>query len=252
MGVLMQIRGMFSEVNMSLSSIIMEYQGIASAVASLQRIMTFKQLMKNHEKSPHHLLPINSHGIHIPSLHLHTPTGSPIWTSPAFDLKAGDRKILKAPSGTGKTSLLRMLSGIHVHQDGKRLSLGDEAMIIPQRPYMPIGTLKQCLTYPLDEDTHNTETIENLMIQCQLKHLMPFLDKVADYQNRLSLGEQQRINFVRVLLKKPQWLLMDEPLSSLNHDYAEMVIAALDTSLPKAGILIVSHQDIQGFRPVSL
>jgi len=80
------------------------------------------------------------------------------------------------------------------------------------------------------------------MHQCLLDGLIPMLDKTQDYHQILSLGEQQRINFVRVLLQDPQWLVMDEPTSHLNEDYAEKLYSLLLKSLPDTGMLIISHR----------
>ena len=116
-------------------------------------------------------------------------------------------------------------------------------MIIPQRPYMPIGSLRQCLVYPLE--TVTDEVLIPILKHCHLDHLTDKLDIRDDWQNRLSLGEQQRVNFVRVLLHQPTWLVMDEPTSHLQHELAFELMAMLVKALPKSAMLIISHHKDQ-------
>ncbi|MBM3857591.1 MAG: ATP-binding cassette domain-containing protein [Verrucomicrobia bacterium] len=111
---------------------------------------------------------------------------------------------------------------------------------------MPLGTLRQCILYP-DLQGVDDENITSLIKAVHLEHLLPFLEEVHDYQNRLSLGEQQRINFARVLLHQPKWLFMDEPISQLHHNASIHLLELLSKQLPESGIFIVSHQEVAGF-----
>ncbi|MBX9742542.1 MAG: ATP-binding cassette domain-containing protein [Chthoniobacterales bacterium] len=250
MGVLMQIQQIFFQVKNSLSSIVLQFQTIAGGIASLQRLIAFNTLM---EKDNYQVtyLPKEEEKLHIPSLTIRTPQQKKIWTSPEVVLKIGDRKVLMAPSGTGKTSFLRVISGIYPYVDGGEISINKDTMIIPQRPYMPIGTLRECISYP-SLGLMDPEQIIFLMKQTQLDHLIPLLDEVHDYQNRLSLGEQQRINFVRILLHQPKWLFMDEPIAQLHKESSIAIFKLVTKSLSKSGIFIVSHQEIEGFEKIKL
>jgi putative ATP-binding cassette transporter len=247
LGVLMQARGMFSQISDSLLSIVDSYQNIASLIASMQRIILFKERM---EKLPEIIgdnapPPIISTSIVIKDLTLLAPNGQKIWLVPDFTVKAGEHKLLMAPSGRGKTSLLRVLSGLSHFYTGTPPAIPSPMMFVPQRPYMPIGTLRGCLAYPgLNAPD---ERLIPLMKICYLDHLIPFLDTVRDYQQTLSVGEQQRINFLRVLYHRPTWLMMDEPTSNLNQDYAEKLCEQLKTQLPQTGILIITHSQLPHF-----
>jgi len=250
MGVLMQSQGMFVQVNGSLSSIIWRFQSIASGMASLQRLMHFSSMMEEQDDEANFLIATEEQ-LHIPSLTIQTPQKEKIWISPEVILKKGDRKILMAPSGTGKTSFLRAIAGIYPYVEEGALAIKENFMIIPQRPYMPFGTLRQSLHYPSIEWSHDDQ-IMHLMKEAGLQHLIKLLDQVYDYQNRLSLGEQQRMNFIRVLLHQPTWLFMDEPIAHLPKKCAESLLALLTNNLPQSGIFIVSHQEIDGFEKVVL
>lgn len=116
---------------------------------------------------------------------------------------------------------------------------------------MPLGTLRQCLLYPSTQ-SFDGEKIASYMKELHLQHLIPFLDKAYDYQNRLSLGEQQRINFIRALLRQPACLFMDEPIAHLNKYYADLAFESPAKHLPRTGIFIVSHQEIARFEKIPL
>jgi putative ATP-binding cassette transporter len=258
MGVLMQIQGIFSQVNFSLSSLSRQFSLISNATASFQRLITFEASMKKENIADSFLaLPQSSSShedhehLHIPSLTIQTPTKKTIWISPKMSLKLGDRKVLIAPSGTGKTSFLRAIAGMYPYAEEGALVIKENFMIVPQRPYMPLGTLRQCLHYPYTKWS-NDDQIMRFMKEVGLEHFVKLLDQVHDYHNRLSLGEQQRMNFVRVLLHQPTWLFMDEPIAHLPKKYADSLLCLLTKNLPHSGIFIVSHQELDGFEKVNL
>jgi putative ATP-binding cassette transporter len=244
-GVLMQIRGMFSEVSGSLMSIVTSYQTIASLIASMQRIIHFEskiEIVKNAKKDMNY-----KDYIELKNLTIKTPEGEKIWSVPNIHIKEGEHRVLMAQSGTGKTSLLRVMAGLSNSYNGEVI-IPEEMMFFPQRAYMPIGTLRAALSYPSFEQAD--EVLIPLMKKAYLEHLIPMLDKLEDYQNILSAGEQQRVNMVRVLFHKPKWLMMDEPFSNLNEDYIDGLCKLLKTELKDSGILIITHAKLPYFTEV--
>lgn len=244
LGVLMQIRGIFGEVYDSSSLIVFKFQEIASIIASVQRILTFYGLLEEAQRQPQ--LPTTGSHLKVNSLQLLKPSGELIWDVPRFELKPGEQKLFMAPSGRGKTTLLRVLKGIYPYYQGDVL-LPNNIFFVPQRPYMPLGTLRQGLTYPSSPETFTDTQIISCLKDCLLEHLIPMLDKQADFHQMLSLGEQQRVNFVRILLHQPHWLVLDEPTSQLNEAYRDTLLKLLKQKLPKAGMLIITHQPLTLF-----
>jgi putative ATP-binding cassette transporter len=246
LGILMQARGMFSQISDSLLSIVDSYQNIASLIASMQRVILFKERMEKlpaiiEESAPAAIIST----ARVQHLTLLDPQGQKIWSVPDFTINKGEHKLLMAPSGRGKTSLLRVLSGLSHFYTGTPPEIPTNMMFIPQRPYMPLGTLRNCLAYP--HLSASDDRLLPLMKICHLDHLIPFLDTLRDYQQTLSVGEQQRINFLRVLYQHPPWLMMDEPTSNLNQDYAEKLCEELRKALPDSGILIITHSQLPHF-----
>ncbi len=240
LGILMQIRGVFSEVVNSLNLFLQSYTQIAGWLASIKRIRGFEECL-DQVKKVHNNTPLKGANIKIDNLTIQTPDQHTILKLPNFSLNKGEHVLLKGASGLGKTSLIRVLSGIYPYFTGKVITPdSDQLFVVPQRAYMPLGTLRQVLSYP--NESFENMLIEESMNACQLGHLTNALDETDDWQNRLSLGEQQRVNFVRVLLHKPQWIIMDEPTSNLDRKTAIHLIDVLLKSLPLAAMLIISHQ----------
>lgn len=247
MGVLMQIQGMFGQVSGSISVVVGQFSQIASLIASFQRFVDFNHKIDLVEQQKSDIK--NTDSLSIKNLHVNVGTN---WNAPDIDLLSGDRKLLIAPSGTGKTSLLRIMAGLSsAYKEDKKMVLNvpKDMMFIPQKPYMPHNsTLRECLTYPsLNWDE---KSLIKLMKACMLEHLIPRLDEIQDYQQTLSVGEQQRINFLRALLHKPKWLMMDEPASNLNHDYTEVLCKLLSAQLKDSGILVISHTELPYFEKI--
>jgi putative ATP-binding cassette transporter len=248
-GVLMQVRGMFIQVNESLTSVAASFTTVASLVAASQRMIDFRAHMITLEENPLNSTPQDkiSH-LHISKRVLTARDGRPLCEVPDIILQAGDRKLLMGPSGSGKTSLLRTLVGLQPIDSPAPISVPNGMMFIPQRPYMPLGTLRQCLSYP--SEGFSEKRLKAIMQVCHLEHLIEALDEIRDWHQILSLGEQQRVNFARVLLHRPKWLMMDEPTSQLNVEYAEELCSVLVKDLADTGILIITHQKLPYFKEI--
>ncbi len=250
LGILMQIRGIFAEVVGSLNLFMQSYIEIAGWLASIKRICSFEDSL-NQVKTTHYNIPLKGDSIKVKDLTIQTPDQCTILKLSNFSLNKGERTLLKGASGLGKTSLIRVLSGIYPYFIGKVVTPGmGHLFIVPQRAYMPLGTLRQALSYP--REVFDNAFIEKAMKMCQLNHLVNALDELDDWQNRLSLGEQQRVNFVRILLHKPQWIIMDEPTSNLDRKTAIHLMDILVKSLPTASILVISHQQDEFIKDFSI
>lgn len=146
-------------------------------------------------------------------------------------------------SGTGKSTLLRVLAGIWPHAQGRiEIPTGARLLVLPQRPYLPEGPLREAITYPRASSTDEDPRIAALLRRVGLGALVDRLDEVANWQLRLSLGEQQRLTIVRAILFEPDWLLLDEATASLDEPAEGMVYKLLREELPRAGIVSVGHR----------
>lgn len=158
-----------------------------------------------------------------------------------LELQAGDRLLIQGTSGTGKTTLLKAMAGICPFTTQGRLKTpAGKILFVPQRAYMPQGTLRQAICYP-NIKAQDTE-IKSFMRQCYLDKWLDSLDKTEDWQALLSPGELQRVAFLRVLLENPDVLFLDEATSALDEPIEQALYALIIQKLPNAIIVSVGHR----------
>ena len=152
--------------------------------------------------------------------------------------------MVKGPSGAGKSTLLRVLAGLWPYGSG-RITIPSSAsiMFLPQRSYLPTGTLKSTLCYPHQADEFDDETCWKVLELCGLTQRVKALSDFDNWQQQLSGGEQQRIAFARVLLHRPDFIFLDEATSALDPESEAKLYTALIQELHTATIVSVAHRD---------
>lgn len=260
LGGLMQTASAFGRVQDSLSYIVDAYPSIAVWRATTQRLTGFQNSVVQAERLG---IPQPARGgqLRAEGLGLHLPDGTALLANLSLAVAPGQSLLISGPSGSGKSTLLRALAGIWPYYDGA-LTLPDNAQLffVPQRPYMPLGNLRQAIAYP--SAPADDATLVAILRDCGLPQLADKLDEVAPWGQRLSLGEQQRIAFARALLAKPDYLFLDETTSALDEAAEAELYALLFERLPNAAIVSVSHRsalkalhqqqlDCTGLRPLS-
>ena len=177
------------------------------------------------------------------ALDLTKPCGSPLLKIETLDLAAGEATLVTGRSGTGKSTLLRVLAGIWPHAQGRiEIPAGARLLVLPQRPYLPEGSLRDAITFPRVLSISEDARIAALLTEVGLSTLADRLDEQAHWQQRLSLGEQQRLTVVRAILFEPDWLLLDEATASLDEPAERMVYTLIRERLPRATIVSVGHR----------
>ena len=155
---------------------------------------------------------------------------------------SGKVLIFSAPSGSGKSTLLRALAGIWPYVKGTlEMPAEDRLMFIPQRPYLPLGTLRESLLYPGTQN-RTDEELKKLMEDCCIDYLYEKLYLEADWSHVLSVGEQQRLAFVRALIYKPLWLFLDEASSALDEETEAKVYTLLLEEAKQTTLVSVGHR----------
>jgi putative ATP-binding cassette transporter len=187
----------------------------------------------------------SEHGrLEVEGVEVRTPDGSNLLRSLDFSLGPGDALLVSGPSGIGKTVLLQSLAGLWPFVSGSvRLPAGRHAaMFVPQLPYLPLGDLRAVVSYPNEQGTVDDRAIQRALIKVALPHLAIRLNDVGDWAKVLSVGEQQRVAFARILLTKPAAAFLDESTSALDEGLELTLYALIRSELPDMILVSVSHR----------
>ena len=247
-GVLTQTAGAFAQVQGSLSWFVDSYTTLADWTAVLERLTTFSEAMArekhaastktgfvtSHENAPH---------ITLDHLSVDLPNGMRLLDDVTLEIQRGETIILSGPSGSGKTTLFRVLAGLWPFGSG-RLTLPTNARVLflPQKPYLPVGSLREVLCYPQAAAAIDEATCAEALQACALRHLSMRLDENANWSMLLSGGEQQRLAFARALLLKPDWLFLDEATSALDEATETRMYDLVRQRLPGVTMISIAHK----------
>lgn len=254
LGGMMQTASAFGEVQGALSIIIDAYVGfdtnvsIPRWVSVIERLSGFTRSIDRLEAAADHPDTFRAQRAATPDavvasgLDVRLPSGEMLLKGISFSVEPGDALLIQGPSGCGKSTLLRTIAGIWPYAEGLlQIPANANAMFVPQKPYMPIGTLRQALVYPHLADFPDS-VIRDLLPVCQLGHLAGRLDEFQAWNHILSLGEQQRVAFFRALLLKQDLIFLDEATSALDEKAEEYFYDLMRKKLPKAVIVSVGHR----------
>lgn len=251
LGGLMQIANCFGKVQDAMSYFVDVYASLAEWQSCAERLLSFDKHIAAIEKETeeksgslvreetHDRLRLADVTISVPAMDENKRTRE-IISSASCTIKSGEHVILKGPSGSGKSTLLRTLAGFWPYVKGHiSMPAPSEMMFIPQKPYIPMGTSAEAASYPLE--TADEEILSPLLVECGLSHLMEKPDTEADWSHILSLGEQQKLAFVRVFLRKPKWVFLDEATSAMDEETEEKMYRLL-TALPGTTVISIGHR----------
>ena len=251
LGGLMQIANCFGKVQDAMSYFVDVYASLAEWQSCAERLLSFDKHIEAIEKETEEKsgnlvreetpdrLRLTDITISVPAMDENKRTRE-IISSAACTIRSGEHVILKGPSGSGKSTLLRTLAGFWPYVKGHiSMPAPSEMMFIPQKPYIPMGTSAEAASYPLE--TADEEILSPLLVECGLSHLMEKPDTEADWSHILSLGEQQKLAFVRVFLRKPKWVFLDEATSAMDEETEEKMYRLL-TALPGTTVISIGHR----------
>jgi putative ATP-binding cassette transporter len=245
LGGLMQIASAFRQVQESLSFIISSYTEIAEYQSVVQRLAGFREKMNEIAAEQQRPQPIeivrDGTGVEVNALDLNLPDGRLLQPEISLAATPGKSLLITGASGLGKSTLLRAIAGLWPFGRG-RIRVGDgRCLFLPQRPYLPLGTLADALVYPRAAAELPREDLGDALRAVGLPDLVDRLDEEANWAQRLSIGEQQRLAFARVLLARPEIVFLDEATSALD-EAAEISLYRLLREAPwRPTIVSVGH-----------
>lgn len=245
LGGLMQVASAFGRVQDSLSYFVDTYSSLATWQSVVMRLTYFGRHMQevSADAERFHLDRFVAAGeVRAENMQVDLPDGTPLLKDVTFTLEPGDNVLIKGVSGSGKSTLLRAIAGIWPYVEGTiSLPEQEKLMFIPQKPYLPLGSLRETLLYPGNKPVSD-EVLVALMEQCQIGYLQDKLDIVADWSHVLSVGEQQRLAFVRAHIQEPLWLFLDEATSALDEETEAKMYTLVGERLPATTIVSIGHR----------
>jgi len=245
-GTLFQIGSAFGQVQGALSFIVNSYTGLASWHAVVDRLRYFDQSMeeirgiqKTHFKIAHQ----TGSDLRVRNLDIRLPDNRDLLKQLNVELLQGGRMLIVGRSGSGKSTLIRALAGIWPFGEGEvDLPANDVTLFLPQRPYLPLGTLKDVLIYPFGSPGTDDAELRAVLDMAGLPELGTQLSETRLWAQLLSPGEQQRLAFARIFLQRPTWVFMDEATSALDEPAESKLYEALIRELPKTAVISVGHR----------
>ena len=245
LGGLMQVASAFGRVQDSLSYFVDTYSSLATWQSVVMRLTYFGRHMQevSAEAERFHLERfVAAEEVRADNMQVNLPDGTPLLQNINFTLEPGRNVLIKGVSGSGKSTLLRAIAGIWPFVEGKIvLPEQEKLMFIPQKPYLPLGSLREALLYPGNKPV-NDEVLVNLMEECQIGYLKDKLDIVADWSHVLSVGEQQRLAYVRAHIQEPVWLFLDEATSALDEETEAKMYSLIGERLANTTIVSIGHR----------
>ncbi|TVR10158.1 MAG: ABC transporter ATP-binding protein/permease [Salinarimonadaceae bacterium] len=248
LGVMTQTAGAFARVETALSFFVNAYQALASYKAVVDRLTSFDEAIVRARDAGRDTGEIAriEHGdesIRLENLTVRLPDGAPIVAASSLVFEPGVSTLLAGPSGTGKSTLFRAISGIWPFGSGVvKLPAGRNVMLLPQRPYIPVGTLRGAVSYPSRQDIYSDEALVSALVAAKLGHLAGMLDEDRVWAQTLSLGEQQRLAIARALLEKPDWLLVDEATAAMDEPTEAEIYQVMREKLPDTTLISIGHR----------
>ena len=243
LGELMQINSAFGNVQENFSWFINAYSELATWRATSDRLLSFQQAMSdNEQRTPAIDVRPEGERLVIKDLGMDLADGRHLLTDADMTVEPGERVMLSGRSGSGKSTLLRAMGHLWPAGHGSIRLPATRYLFLPQKPYLPIGTLKAVLSYPQDDSVYPAERYAQVLETCRLPHLVNRLDEANHWQRMLSPGEQQRLAFARALLFAPRWLYMDEATSAMDEEDEATLYQALIDELPGLSIVSVGHR----------
>ena len=242
LGDLMQTLQVFGKLHSNLSFFRNTYDSFAEYKATLDRLTGFHYSVEAAQKQSKTDITDHPTDVIFQHLSVKSPMGKILIKDLNLTLTQGNSLLIQGQSGVGKTTLLRTIAGLWSYAEGKIFCPQQNTLFLSQRPYLPQGNLLTALYYPDTTENVDLAKITRVLEQVQLAHLQDRLEQEQDWSRILSLGEQQRLAFARLLLHKPKVAFLDEASASLDEGMEYAMYRLVREELPNTTIISVGHR----------
>jgi vitamin B12/bleomycin/antimicrobial peptide transport system ATP-binding/permease protein len=249
LGGMMQTASAFSSVQQSLSFFVSIYRSLAEWRAVIARLDGFETAIASATKLPTsadsigHVVAAEDGEIELRQFLLRLPNGAPLVAANGLRIHSHEPTLVTGPSGAGKSTLFRAIAGVWPFGNGE-IAIPSKAtlMMLPQRPYFPVGSLKAAIVYPSEPNAFGSELVGSALASVGLPQLVSKLEEDGHWNRTLSLGEQQRLGIARALLHAPQYLFLDEATASLDEASETALYRLLADKLPATTVVSIGHR----------
>jgi putative ATP-binding cassette transporter len=246
LGAIFQTASAFGQVQGALSWFINAYTNFATWKATVDRLVGFSEAISEvHRQAgkPTGERVEDGERLSVEQLSLQLPQGRTLLSNTSVELRPHEDALVTGPSGSGKSTLFRALAGIWPYWKGRiKLPKGAKLLFLPQKPYLPIGSLKHAVAYPGDPARFSDDEVISALAAVGLPRHSDDLQKSDNWAQVLSGGEQQRLAFARALLNKPDWLFLDEATAALPEEDQDALYGVLKERLPAATLVSIGHR----------
>lgn len=253
LGVLMQVGAAFAQVQAALNWFVDRFPNIAEWRSATSRLVAFQDALDDLEAlaadpsqptiTMEEIVAGEPERLELDQLEIAFADGTTVIKGASATIEPGERVLIKGESGSGKSTLFRAIGGLWPWGGGRIVTPPRAAMaFLPQRPYLPLGTLSGTLSYPAPAEAFDAAKQIDALERVGLVHLADRLEEEERWDRVLSLGEQQRLAIARLLLQEPRWIFLDEATAALDEENQDMMMTLLVTSLPEAAIVSIGHR----------
>lgn len=250
LGGLMQIGAAFGQVQGALNWFVDNFGRIAEWRSAVSRIVVFRDLIEeldalvdDPEQPTITITEGTEDALIFRNLEVAFANGTTVIADASAEIRAGERVLIHGESGSGKSTLFRAIGGLWPWGAGEiEIPPRETMMFMPQRPYLPLGTLGAAMSYPAAPDAFPLEAQQKALARVGLERLAERLGEEERWDRALSLGEQQRLAFARLLLHRPRWIFMDEATAALDEANQDAMMQLVLDELPKAALVSIGHR----------
>lgn len=250
LGEVMQAATAFVTVQVSFNWLVENYPRLADWTASANRvaglIVSLDRLERAEQPGAGHIVRSEQGekvALELRGLSVNLDDGTAVVGETQVQIDRGERVLVVGESGAGKSTLIRAIAGLWPWGEGEILiKKGAKLFFMPQRPYVPIGTLKHAVAYPDPTDSLDDDDVKQALRDAELAHLVDRIHDEAPWERTLSGGEQQRLTFAQLFIQAPDIIVMDEATSALDGDAQEILMERIAQRLPDAAMISVGHR----------
>jgi putative ATP-binding cassette transporter len=248
LGGLIMVAGAFTQVQAAMRWFVDNFSRLADWRAAVHRVARFREALDHlpavEESAEQIKRALHPDGhLAFEGVRILLPDGHIIIEDATVTVTPGERVLIVGDTGRGKSTLFRAVAGLWPWGSGTILTPPPEVMaFLPQRPYLPLGTLRNAISYPSPADAFSDTDVRHALERCDLGAFVAKLDRVERWDRELSLGEQERLAFARLLLHRPGWVFLDEATAALDEDSQSLVMSLFADELKNTTVLSIGHR----------